>query len=185
MPLQFERYLYPVLLPSVLLCSGLLAFLYQRRTIAAPAGGRRFWAAVVTIGILANVALSLRHVRPHPLEMIRHVAERLKPSDIVYTDFYTAVSLAFFSQNRILNLDEAAHATPITPYETLSPEAMKPGAYVVINDRALDFVVSRKGTTTYEAPVFYRRHPASWTLISKEGGVALFKIAEPVAATAP
>jgi hypothetical protein len=53
---------------------------------------------------------------------------------------------------------------------------MQPGSYVIINDRNIDFVVSRRGTTKYQPPEFYTRHPSSWKLISKERGVALFRI---------
>jgi len=185
LPLEFERYLYPLLLPSVLLCSGFLAQLCQQTEVMKLARERRFWATVVITGLLANVALSLKDLRPHPLQMIRHVAERLKPSDIVYTDFYTAESLAFFAQKRILNSEELARAKPIIPYEKLSAVDMRPGTYIVINDRSIDFTVSRKGTTKYEAPEFYTRHPSAWKLISKEGGVALFKIEKAAAAAPP
>jgi 4-amino-4-deoxy-L-arabinose transferase-like glycosyltransferase len=185
LPLVFERYLYPLLLPSVLLCSGFISVLFLRTRGSKLASHRRFWAAVVTTGILASVALPLKDLRPHPLKMIRHIAERLGPSDTVYTDFYTAEFLTFFAQDRILNTDELAYAKPIMPYEKLSIEEMQPGSFVVINDRPLDFVVSRGGTTKYEAPDFYKRHPSSWRLISKEGGVALFSIERSVADVTP
>jgi len=179
LPLEyFERYLYPLLLPSVLLCSGFLALLYQRSEALKLASAGRLGAAVVAIGVLATIALSLKDLRPHPLQMIQHVAERLKPSDVVYTDYYTAQFLVFFAQNRILNSDELARAKPIIPYEKLSAEDMRPGAYVVINDRNVDYTVSRQGTTKYQPPEFYTRHPSSWKLILEERGVALFKIEE-------
>jgi 4-amino-4-deoxy-L-arabinose transferase-like glycosyltransferase len=178
LPLVFERYLYPLLLPSILLCSGFLAILCQKTAGQARRSQGRFCAGVVTMGLLASVTLSLKDIRPHPLQMIRHVAERLKPSDTIYTDFDTAESLAFFRKGQILNVNELAAAEPIIPYETLSIDEMRPGAYVLINDRSIDFTVSRRGTTPYEAPDFYSRHPSSWRLISKERGVTLFKIGD-------
>jgi hypothetical protein len=177
LPLEFfERYLYPLLLPSVLLCSGFVVLLCQQCEVPMLASERRFWATIVAIGIFAAVALSLKDLRSHPLQMIQHVAERLRPSDTVYTDFYTAQFLAFFAQNKILNVEELTRAQPITPYEKLSADEMRPGAYVLISDRNLDFTVSRQGTTKYKAPEFYAHHPSSWKLISEERGVTLFRI---------
>jgi 4-amino-4-deoxy-L-arabinose transferase-like glycosyltransferase len=179
LPLEFfERYLYPLLLPSVVLCSGFLTLLYQQSELPGLASRRWLWAPVVACGMLVSIAFSLKDLRPHPLEMIRHVAERLKPSDVVYTDFYTAEFLAFFAQNKILNAEELANAKPIIPYEKLKTEDMQPGAYVLISDRNVDFAVSRQGTTKYEAPEFYAQHPSSWRLISRERGVSLFRIEE-------
>jgi 4-amino-4-deoxy-L-arabinose transferase-like glycosyltransferase len=179
LPLEFfERYLYPLLLPSVLLCSGFLTLLYRQSETPKLVTQRRIWATVVAAGILVTVGLSLERLRSHPLQMIRHVAERLKASDVVYTDFYTAEFLAFFAQNKILNSQELESAKPIIPYEKLSADDMRPGAYVLINDHNVDFAVSRQGTTKYQAPEFYSRHPPSWKLISREQGVALFKIEE-------
>jgi 4-amino-4-deoxy-L-arabinose transferase-like glycosyltransferase len=177
LPLEFfERYLYPLLLPSVLLCAGFVTLLYQQSDIPKLTSERRFWATIFAVGMVATVALSAKELRPHPLQMIRHIAERLGPSDIVYTDFYTAEFLTFFAQNKILNSEELTQAYPIIPYEKLSADEMRRGAYVVINDRNIDFIVSRQGTTKYEAPQFYTQHPSSWKLISEEQGVALFKI---------
>ncbi|HTI02338.1 MAG TPA: hypothetical protein VL752_15415, partial [Acidisoma sp.] len=91
----------------------------------------------------------------------------------------------FFAQDRILNTDELAEAKPIIPYEKLRVSEMRPDSYVVINDRPLDFIVSRSGTTKYEPPNFYARHPSSWTLISKEGGAELFSIERAPADVSP
>jgi hypothetical protein len=179
LPLEFyERYLYPLLLPSVLLCSGWLTLLSRQSDVPRLASERRFWATIVAAGIVITVAVSLKDLRSHPLQMIQHVADRLKPTDTVYADFYTAQFLAFFAHNQILNADELAQAKPITPYETLKAYEMQSGAYVVINARNLDFSVSRQGTSKYKAPTFYVQHPSSWKLVSEERGVTLFKIEE-------
>ncbi|HTI01806.1 MAG TPA: glycosyltransferase family 39 protein, partial [Acidisoma sp.] len=139
LPLVFERYLYPLLLPSVLLCSGFISMLFLRTGGAQFVTHRRLWATAVTTVILASVALPLTELRPQPLKMIRHIAERVGPSATVYTDFYTAEFLTFFAQDRILNTDELAEAKPIIPYEKLRVSEMRPDSYVVINDRPLDF----------------------------------------------
>jgi 4-amino-4-deoxy-L-arabinose transferase-like glycosyltransferase len=173
LPLYFERYLYPVLLPAVLLIAGLLALLVEAGQVPDLAMERRFWATVFAAGVLATIVIGIKDLRPHPQQLVHDVVPNLRPSDIVYTDLKTARALTFFRTGQL-----SPSAPTVIPYEHLALGDMPSGSYVLLSQGKIDFVVGPTGTKKYEAPEFATTLPPAWRTVWSEGELTLYRINE-------
>ncbi|MCX5666844.1 MAG: glycosyltransferase family 39 protein [Candidatus Omnitrophica bacterium] len=150
-----ERYLYPLLFPTVILASGLLAVLFKgdgpdKRELNRE---RIFWgassAALLFIGCLAICYYTVQGGMNSQTERV--VSHILTPADPLYTDSRTPWVLEFF-----WHYNKAAHAHDFTG---MRAEDIPTGSFVLINKERVEFL---KSLYSYEPPQFYTSHPKSW-----------------------
>ena len=70
----FERYVYPILLPAVVLVSGTLAALLESRAEWGLMKERRFWAVTFGVAYFLICAQGVSHLRARPEQDVRDVA---------------------------------------------------------------------------------------------------------------
>lgn len=153
----FDRYLYPLIFPSVLVTAGLLAGL-GRRLVAA------VLCAVLVLVCLRGVVRYVRQGPGSPVE--RQVAARCSPRQPLVTDSRSAGGLRRFwgfpSRDALVEF-ELNGTTPQVP----------PGALVLLNRPVVAWVCR-----TYKAkpPSFYDPVPADWTLVWHAHGGELYRV---------
>ena len=150
-----DRYLYAIVLPSMILLGGFLSALLlsddDRRLLTE----RRFWAVALIAAICTISAFGVRReIILKPQQVQRNVAARLQSSDVIYTDFRTAADLVFFRTGLLL----PSNATTI-PWEGVDEKGFPEGAYVLINKENIDFLST---TYKYEIPSFVAKPPSTW-----------------------
>jgi 4-amino-4-deoxy-L-arabinose transferase-like glycosyltransferase len=164
----FERYLYPILLPAILLVSGLLAALWEKRARPELMSERKFWAAILAIACLGTYVPAISGIKSRPEQVVRDVIPNLNASDIVYTDFRTAVTLAFLRTGLLLPSSDI-----VIPYENLNQRDLRIGSYVLINKQKTDFLAASYG---YRSPEFVNAPPNTWKKVWSEKRADLFRI---------
>jgi hypothetical protein len=167
--LLFDRYVYPILLPSLILFGGFLATLLLGESEYQLRWERRFWAVAVIIVFCATSAAGVRRkVMFKPQDVQRSVASRLQPSDIIYTDFRSAPDLIFFRTGRLLSSD-----TNTIPWDNVDPKELPKGAYVLVNWAILDFM---KRAHNLEIPAFASNAPSMWTRVQSFDNADLYLV---------
>lgn len=166
------RYVYPLLLPSVLLFAG---FLSMHLTPDADTAHRErpFWAWIL---ILLFCAISQRGLRvaflSRPEELERMVASMVSDKDIVYTDYRTARSLVFLRRGTLAPFDDTC-----VPYEHVAATNLPKGSYVLV-DAVATRSLTETETPNYERPPYVDAPPDSWRRVWTDGDAALFRIEE-------
>ena len=176
----FERYLFPILVPAVILVSGFLATLFfdeQSQNDRLPRREGRFWGALL-VGCLVLVAAAKNHANrnfaPGWASEVRTLSRSLRPSDRVYTDILSIHGLEFFwsypRTMRTVRFEDTAGASSLVA-----------GDYVLLNTAYLNWLVSKAGwwptrTEPYEPPAFYGRIPSSWETTWTSGNATLYRI---------
>jgi 4-amino-4-deoxy-L-arabinose transferase-like glycosyltransferase len=133
-PLSMDqaRFLYPMLLPAILLASGLMGSLLSPLDVGESSNLRRerlFWGGLMSICI-AGVALLMtaRHISAgmgRPCRVERELSRVLKPTDPLYTDYHTKMRLEFFWGYPPA---DSTHDWESKPLSQIPPEA-----YVLLN----------------------------------------------------
>lgn len=174
----FERYLYPIMLPAVVVVSGFLATLLfdtAQRGDSVVRRERRFWG-VLTIAALLLVAVEKNYLnrkyRSGWLASTKTLSTILKPTDRLYTDILTINGLEFFwrypNRMNVVNFEDM----------TVTPQ---PGDYVVANKANLNWLVDMAGWwptehTTYVKPTMVEQPPASWETTWRSDDAALYRV---------
>jgi hypothetical protein len=163
----FDRYLYPLLFPAILVTAGFLAALIDPQPTASR-GRRRLGAAKLGAGLalvcVQGVAGYAGRGRASPVE--RQVAARCGPQETLVTDSRTAGGLrrlwGFPGQDALVEF-ELDGTTPVPP----------PGALVLINRPMVEWL-----RRTYKArpPDFYDPVPADWTAVWTGHGGELYRV---------
>jgi 4-amino-4-deoxy-L-arabinose transferase-like glycosyltransferase len=162
----YDRYLYPILLPSVLLFSGFMGYLLKGGDASSLDRERLFWGLVIGAGILLLCAKMFLHLNRSEL-MERHVARALKTADVVYTDRRTARSLLFFRENRLSGVSDLNRS-----WDTMKVSDFPVGAYVLVNRRKLKLLEVYKE----ESPSFAQRPPGNWRKVHSVSEATLYKV---------
>jgi hypothetical protein len=154
-----DRYLYPILLPCLVLVGGFLATLLVGDSDSGNSdyhvlAERRFWAMVLIVGFFGISALSMRSSMSRPQHVERNAVTRLRDTDVVYTDFRTARNLVFFRTGLLL----PSNATTIA-WEKEDLRKIPKGAYVLANKNTTNFL---KITYKYKIPDFVASAPLTW-----------------------
>ncbi len=131
----FKRYLYPLLLPSCLLIGGLISFPFVSAIKSELGRKRRFWALVLLAGVSLSCLQRIpSQIRKTPEYPERITASLLQKDDLIFSDYRSTSSLAFFRAGLL-----GTH--PFTkPYEGLSARQIPPGSYVLIDLRMTRFL---------------------------------------------
>ena len=169
----FARYLYPILLPSLMLSGGLIAALATSAGAREIVAERRLWACVVTAFLAtAIVEAGLRTLTSRPQDTERSVSRGLSGNDVVYTDYRTAANLVFFRARMLAGSNESC-----LPWEKVDVRTLPSGAYVLVNTPMIEFLAS---DYRYSAPEFALNPPAAWKLVRRYGNASLFVVGAPV-----
>jgi hypothetical protein len=156
--LLFDRYLYPLLLPSLIVLGGFVATLLLEKSEWYLRLERRLWAVVVMLVFFVISAFAVRHdVVSMPQAVQQTVAAMLKPSDIIYTDFRTAADLVFFRTGLLRDSDDRT-----IPWEGTNENGLSNGGYVLIHRDSIDFL---RGAQDYKSPTFASNPPPNWKKI--------------------
>jgi hypothetical protein len=175
----FDRYLYPILLPGIVLVAGFLTDLFRERRTADQTGAHdgRFWGTLVLAGLLLAALdknYANRKYAPGWASASRHVAVLLKPSDRIYTDVLSIHGLEFFwSYPPQLNTVDVAQANPAS--------AIRTGDYVLVNSAYLDWLVRMAGwwpstSPVYRPPESFRTVPSSWNKVWNNETAVLYRV---------
>jgi hypothetical protein len=154
----FDRYMYPLFLPSLILVGGLLAALLEAATYNGSRLRGSLSLLIIALGIVGiGSAAGYKESTARPQQLERRVSVRLDKYDIVYTDFRTAANLVFF-RTGVLSPSNATTRS----WESVNAQQMPNGAYVLFNKSKVKFL---SGAYKYAAPSFASEPPPSWKLI--------------------
>ena len=168
----FDRYLWPILLPSLILMGVFLATLLAGECDPVVVRDRRFWAVALILAFCGASSPGVRGWIVHKQNgMERKLATSLRETDIVYTDCRTAANLVFFGTGLLSPSDAAT-----IPYEKADQRTIPKGAYVFVNHEMVDFLQKSYG---YEGPEFAAKPPSTW----RGGGVTATRICTSSAAS--
>jgi hypothetical protein len=161
-----QRYLYPILLPSVLLFGGFLGYLLKGGDVLRLDTERLFWGLVIGTGILLLCAKMFIHL-DRPLLMERHFSRVLNITDVIYSDVRTANSLLFFRENRLSGVSDLNRS-----WGKMNVSDFPVGAYVLINVPQL----KRSEFYKEEVPSFAWRPPDNWRKVDSVKRATLYKV---------
>jgi hypothetical protein len=163
----FNRYLFPTLMPSLVLLGNFVAALLAGDGDLRVGRERRFWAVVLIVGFCGiSVFEGQVGIRFRVLQLERDVAARLGEKDVLYTDYRTAATLVFFRTRTL----EPSTATTIA-WEKLNQRSIPEGAYVLVSRDKIEHL---KVWDKYETPGFVTRPPSTWQRVSSEYNADLY-----------
>jgi len=175
----FERYLYPVMLPAIIVAAGFGATLFF--DIAEREGGvrreRRFWGGLVALSLLLVAVeknYANRKFSPDWVSEVRTLSSSLRPADRIYTDILSIHGLEFYwrypvRMNTVNFEDMTADTTP------------RPGDYVLANTTYLDWLASMAGwwpteRATFHKPAMLDSIPRSWETVWRNETATLYRL---------
>lgn len=177
----FDRYLYPVMLPAVVITAGFFDNLYFHGK-EDPNGivhrEKVFWGSLVLAFLVLLCGYknySNRKWSPGWVSEVKTVSRLLHPSDKLYTDILTIHGLEFFwDYPRRMNTQNFEE---MGPFVTIPPRS-----YVLVNKRYLDWLTDYAGwwptqSADYRKPEFHNRIPSSWKKIWGNGNAVLYQVA--------
>lgn len=162
-----DRYLYPIVIPSVLIASGLLGCLLRGGDALRLDTERLFWGLVIGAGILLLCARMFVHL-DRTMLMERHVSRALKVADVVYTDEGTAHNILFFRENRLSGASDLNRS-----WDKMKVSDFPIGAYVLVNMRKLKTTLE---VHKKEIPSFAQRPPGNWRKVQRVNEATLYKV---------
>jgi 4-amino-4-deoxy-L-arabinose transferase-like glycosyltransferase len=174
-----DRYLYPILLPAIVLTAGLIARLMSRESSIDPNGReRRFWGGIVAAGLaLITAAVTAMEVRDlervKPMYAGRDVTKLVRPDQTIYTDPLSAKSLAFYWK-----FPPSSH---VVNFEGMTGDAIPPGSFVLVDKSHLNWLdvnVSMWLTSDYgyHEPDFSVKAPESWKVVWRNVYATLYHV---------
>jgi 4-amino-4-deoxy-L-arabinose transferase-like glycosyltransferase len=175
--LLFDRYLYPLMLPAVVMVSGFLAALAERPPGDRGPSERRFWGTVVACVLLLVAAqknAANRRWAPDWTADAKTVSRTLTPADKLYTDILTIHALEFFW--------EYPPRLNTVNFEEMNPAATPaPGEYVFVNRKYLGWLDEMAGwwptkTQDYRPPAFAQKAPTSWERVWGSENATLYRV---------
>jgi 4-amino-4-deoxy-L-arabinose transferase-like glycosyltransferase len=158
----FDRYLYPLFYPSVILTAGLLSALFFDL-----AKQKRFWGCVLLILIFF---ISLRGIYWNMVAGVqckveRRVARIVSPDALLYTDWWTAFDLLFFWKYPINK--------HVVDFIGMGANDIPKGSYVLLNRNVIEQLTH---AMHYIKPKFYDNAPDAWLLKWSGNGSALYLV---------
>jgi hypothetical protein len=172
----FDRYLYPILLPSLVLVGSFLATLLVGNSDLGNSdysvrAERRFWAMVLIVVFCGISALKVRNtMMSRPEQVERNVVKRLRDTDVVYTDYRTARNLVFFRTGLLL----PSNATNIA-WEKEDQRKIPKGAYVLANNNKINFL---NKSYKYKIPDFVAKPPSTWERVWTYSNADLYLVGD-------
>jgi len=164
----FDRYLYPLLFPAVLIAAGFIDALVPRMHLFGWENWKRLLAAALMIGGVGFACIkgfdeNLKKGIGSPVERI--VSQMLSPEDELLTDVRTAWVLNYFW--------DYPEKTGVRDFEGISTQEVPPSVHVLINRDRIEFLQSAYG---YAFPEFCENIPTHWILEWSGNRAELFRI---------
>lgn len=178
----FDRYLYPVLLPSMILTAGFIG-----RTLFRPAEGledatrreRFFWGAVIaSLLVLIGGYQTFRNFRDIRttrawIKETRAVSALLNPADPLYTDSMGIKELEFFWRY--------PNRTALTDFEGVKAGDIPQGSYVLLIPKHTDWIARNAGmwlsrNPVYKKPEFLDKVPPDWKTVWRDDDSGLYRV---------
>jgi len=161
----FDRYLYPVFLPAILLTAGFVTFLFSRNQTPELKRERIFWGIVLSVGILGASCLGIVRYAKEGINspVQRSIAGIVGPQDTIYTDSQTPSVVKF--------LWGYPKTTQFCDFRGLQAAQVPHGVYVLIDRKQASFLSAHYGDAL---PDFFDRVPDSWSVRWSGHGAALY-----------
>lgn len=152
------RYMYPLLLPAIILTAGLIdALIPAKKPFKQELGQERlFWGSVLAGAIFFISLFSVgKYMWQGRYSKVERVISRILAPEglIIYTDARTAAALKLFWKY--------SSQVEMREFSGMEVGDIPAGAYVLINRGRVNFLNSRYG---YILPQFYKNAPSSWLL---------------------
>lgn len=180
----FDRYLYPICFPAILLSSVLIDKLcssYVKIERSEPLIRERFfWAIVIAVFTVViggyQTFRNIRDVGGNKLwaSEVEIVSSYVKPEEQIYTDFISKRGLEFFwrypDKMKIINFEGIK-----------SSDDINAGSFVLINRRYADWLDTNSGmwlsdSSGYKKPEFFDHPPPSWKRVWGNANAALYHV---------
>ncbi len=184
MPLAlYERYMYPIVVPAVILVGGWLAHMLFERLLRANktlAREKMFWGSIICVGILMLGAYkTFREYRGEAerdawRSGITEVYKNISPEDHIFTDPISEMGLKFFwsypEKECFSNLE---HIRDISDVEQNS--------YILINKRYIKWLNDNAGMwlsdiSGYHLASFLSNPPSEWSIVWRNDHAILYKV---------
>ncbi len=160
----FDRYLYPLVLPSILLTAWFVNFLFSRSPDIQSQRDRFFGGAILSAGILAASCLGIYHYAKEGVNspVQRSVMRIVSPQDIIYSDSQTPMVLNF--------LWGYPGNTHFCDLRGLQASQVPRGAYVLLDKKWGAFMNEHYGDVF---PDVFHEVPNSWAIrwIGRDGAL--------------
>lgn len=175
----FDRYLFPIALPSVVVVAGFLNHLFDRVRAEAPQLNRErmFWGSAITAFLIlafADKNYGNHGYSPNWASDVRAVSGMLQPSDRVYADVLSLHGLEFYwSFPEVMN---TVNFQEMSPSSTLDE-----GGFVLLNEAYLEWLGRFSGwwptkSGAAQRPVFADDPPPSWEMVWSSDNATLYRI---------
>jgi len=177
----FERYLYPIFFPAILLVAGLVGkLLDDKNRYVEISRERHFWGILFVSFLVViggyQVFRSIRDVNSIKAwtSEVKVVSKLVRPSEKIYTDAISKKGLDFFwrypEKMKTINFEGMK-----------SSEDINARSFVLINRRYADWLDTNSGmwlskSSSYKKPAFFKDPPESWETIWKNNNATLYHI---------
>jgi len=170
--LHVARFQYPMIMPAILLASGLAGSM-----LASPRSGEagkshrtRFFSRVLLLTFLAivlaiAVAFGVRTGMGRRCRIQRAMARVLKPTDPLYTDGLSSAALRFFWKYPVA---DSTH-----DFQGMAAAQIPSDAYVLVDRNELKLI---QNTDKYVPPKFLDSIPATWHELGRKDNAKLYRV---------
>jgi 4-amino-4-deoxy-L-arabinose transferase-like glycosyltransferase len=170
--LHVARFQYPLLLPAILLASGLASSMLAPSSSGKAGKSRRtrLFSRVLLLTYLAivlvtAVAFGVRTGMGRRCRVQRAMARVLKPTDLLYTDALTAAALRFFWKYPVV---DSMH-----DFQGMAAAQIPSGAYVLLDRSELTLI---RNIDKYVPPEFLDSIPAAWQELGRKDNATLYRV---------
>jgi len=179
----FERYLYPICFPAVILAAGFfnkLCFKEKQNASHGLERERLFWGMVLAVALILIAGYQTVNTIRYAMypkgwaPEARIISNVLKPSDRVYADILSVKALEFF-----WGYPEEVGTIDFEDMK-LSHEVSN-GSFVFVHPVALEWLETNAGMwvgkgPVYNKPNFVANRPSSWKLVWEKNNARLYHV---------
>jgi 4-amino-4-deoxy-L-arabinose transferase-like glycosyltransferase len=170
--LHVARFQYPMILPAILLASGLAGSMLAPSSSgeAGKSHRTRLFSRVLLLTYLSvvlviAVAFGVRTGMGRRCRVQRAMARVLKPTDLLYTDALSAAALRFFWK---YPLADSTH-----DFQGMAAPQIPSGAYVLLDRSELTLI---RNIDKYVPPGFLDSIPATWHRLASRDNATLYRV---------
>lgn len=176
----YQRYLYPIYLPAIVLVSGFivkLLFYSDNNQHGKIYKGKRIWGIILIVFLVIiggkQTFYSIKHKSDWSSE-VRAISNMITPSDQTYADIISVKALEFFwrypDDMKTIDFEGINFSSEI-----------QRGSYIFINPKYVNWLVLNEGMWVnkypiYKKPYFYEKIPSNWKEIWKDGSAKLYQV---------
>jgi 4-amino-4-deoxy-L-arabinose transferase-like glycosyltransferase len=178
----YERYLYPIYLPAIVITAGFLVRLLFREspeTLGEVGRERLFWGVTLALmlstigGYHACQMIRGNGMAKAWMSEVRQASRLVPPGRVIYTDTIGKKGLEFFRQ----------YADPerIVDFEGMSTSQVAHGSFVLTNLRYTEWLdinagMWLSGPSGYRKPEYFSQVPSSWNVVFRTADGTLYSV---------